>query len=247
VADPASPQQWTTVLPEDDEAVLEDVELLDGDDGPLLAVLRTRHAVSELALHALDGTHLRDVALPGVGTVGGLSAPPEGGPHAWLGYTDATTPARVLRLDVRTAGLDTWAEPPGSVEVSGVHARVVETTSADGTTVRMQVLSPTASPDRPRPTVLYGYGGFGIALTPAYTASAPGLGAGRRHLGRREPARRHRGGRAVAPRRDARAQAERLRRLRGVRRRPGRRRAGRRPGSSACTAAATVGCWSAPR
>jgi small-conductance mechanosensitive channel len=82
------------------------------------------------------------------------------------------TPTRVLRLDVRDGALDVWAEPPGSVEVQGVHAQVLEATSADGTTVRMQVLSPSASPDRPRPTVLYGYGGFGIALTPAYTASA---------------------------------------------------------------------------
>jgi prolyl oligopeptidase len=172
VADPLRPAGWTTVLPEDPDAVLEDVELLDGDDGPLLLVLRTRHAVSELALHALDGRHLADVALPGVGTVTALSAPPEGGPHAWLGYTDATTPSRVLRLDVRTRSLSVWADSPGVVEVEGVQSRVLEARSADGTTVRLQVLSPAGEPDRPRPTVLYGYGGFGVALTPAYTASA---------------------------------------------------------------------------
>ena len=44
--------------------------------------------------------------------------------------------------------------------------------SADGTEVRLTVLAPTEEPDSPRPTVLYGYGGFGIALEPAYTASA---------------------------------------------------------------------------
>jgi prolyl oligopeptidase len=38
--------------------------------------------------------------------------------------------------------------------------------------VRAQVLSASGAPDRPRPTVLYGYGGFGVPLTPAYTASA---------------------------------------------------------------------------
>ena len=171
VADPTAPTAWTTLLAEDAEAVLEDVELLDGDSGPVLAVLRTRHAVSELAVHDLAGGRLREVPLPGVGSVGGLSAPVDGGPHVWLGYTDATTPTRVLRVDVRDDAVEVWAEPPGTVEVPGVHAQVMTATSADGTTVRMQVLSPSASPE-PRPTVLYGYGGFGIALTPAYTASA---------------------------------------------------------------------------
>ena len=140
VADPSSPAAWTTVLAEDPEAVLEDVELLDGDDGPVLAVLRTRHAVSELSLHDLGGRLLSEVQLPGVGSVGGLSAPVEGGPHVWLAYTDATTPARVLRLDVRDGALDVWADPPGAVEVHGVQAQVLEATSADGTTMRMQVL-----------------------------------------------------------------------------------------------------------
>ena len=51
-----------------------------------------------------------------------------------------------------------------------MHARQVEFTSADGTTVRMLVLSPAKEPDRPRPTVLYGYGGFSIPMTPGYSA-----------------------------------------------------------------------------
>jgi prolyl oligopeptidase len=170
-ADPQRPREWTTVLPEDDEAVLEDVVLCDGVDGPVLVVLRTRHAVSEVALHDLDGRRLADVALPGVGSVSGLSAAPEGGPDAWLGWTTATVPPQVLHLDVRTRALTTWAEAPGRPSVD-VHAQLLETTSADGTTVRMQVLSASPEPDRPRPTVLYGYGGFGVSLTPAYTASA---------------------------------------------------------------------------
>jgi prolyl oligopeptidase len=172
LAQPQTPRRWATVVAEDAEAVLEDAVLLDRGDDPVLAVLRTRHAVSEVLVHDLDGGPEVAVALPGVGSVVGLSAPPEGGPHAWLGYTDATTPARVLQLDVRDAGLDVWAEPPGAVDVGTVHARVLETPSRDGTAVRMQVLSTAAGPDCPRPTVLYGYGGFGVPLTPGYTAAA---------------------------------------------------------------------------
>jgi prolyl oligopeptidase len=57
------------------------------------------------------------------------------------------------------------------VEAPRVHRRQVEYTSRDGTVVRMFVLSPTAEPDEPRPTVLYGYGGFDVSLTPGYSAS----------------------------------------------------------------------------
>ena len=172
VAPPERPGEWTTVLPEHEVAVLEDVVLADGDDGPVLVALRARHAVSEVAVHDVDGTHLRDVALPGHGTVTALTAPREGGPHVWLGWTSSTAPPSSLRLDVRTGEVVVERAAPGAPDVAGVVETVLTTTSVDGTTVRMRVLAPCAEPDRPRPAVLYGYGGFGVSLTPAYTASA---------------------------------------------------------------------------
>ncbi len=56
----------------------------------------------------------------------------------------------------------------------GPELRVLEThaTSADGAPVHLFVLSGTGAPDQPRPTVLYGYGGFNVSLTPAYSAQA---------------------------------------------------------------------------
>ncbi|HVM28994.1 MAG TPA: prolyl oligopeptidase family serine peptidase [Mycobacteriales bacterium] len=172
VADPERPQDWAVVLPEDDEAVLEDVELLDGDDGPVLVVLRTRHAISEIAVHDLTGRHLHDVRLPGLGSVGGLSAPPEGGPRVWFTFTSATTPAQALVLDVRTREVSVWQEAPGRPALGAVHEQVLEAVSRDGTVMRLQVLAPPGTADRPRPAVLYGYGGFGVSLTPSYSASA---------------------------------------------------------------------------
>ena len=163
VADTCSPQTWATLVPEDPEAVLEDVELL--ADGRLV-VLRSRHAVSEVVL---DG---EPVELPGLGTVGGLSGHPEGGDEVWLGWNDTTSPPRVLRLDAGSGELALWEDAPGRAELPPVQDRLVEVTSADGTTVRAQVLSPGGPAGPPRPTVLYGYGGFGVPLTPGYTATA---------------------------------------------------------------------------
>ncbi len=112
------------------------------------------------------------VPLPGLGSVSGLSGHPEGGSEVWLGWTDTVSPPRVHRLDATTAELSLWEDAPGRVELPAARATLIEVTSADGTTVRAQVLSPTGEPDGPRPTVLYGYGGFSVPLTPAYTASA---------------------------------------------------------------------------
>jgi prolyl oligopeptidase len=167
VADPEDPTAWTTVLAEDPEAVLEDVALL--DDGVVVA-LRSRHALSEITVHR--GGLVETVALPGPGSSSGLSSPPDGGTAVWFGWTDATTPPQVRHLDTTTGAVTLWADSPGRADLGAVVATVVEMTSADGTTVRAQVLSPAGRPDRPRPTVLYGYGGFGVSLTPGWSATA---------------------------------------------------------------------------
>jgi len=118
------------------------------------------------------GERLGQVPLPGLGSVAGLSERPEGGHEAWFGYTDYTTPSAVLRFDARDSSVTTWATAPGSVQVPAVTARQVTYQSKDGTPVRMLVLSGSHRddvPEGPRPAILYGYGGFDISLTPAYS------------------------------------------------------------------------------
>jgi prolyl oligopeptidase len=176
--DPSYPT-WTDLVPEDDEAVLEGWVILDGAgpdgdlpaDGGTLLCAWTRHAMSEITTHTVrTGERTGTVPLPGLGSVTGMAERPEGGHEAWFGYTDHVTPASVFRFDAHTGETSQWATAPGTVEVPEVHARQVEFTSADGTVVRMLVLSPAKEPDRPRPTVLYGYGGFSIPMTPGYSA-----------------------------------------------------------------------------
>jgi prolyl oligopeptidase len=171
--DATSYDAWTDLVPEDAEAVLEGYAILDGAElaDPVLLCSWTRHAMSEVTVHDLrTGRQTGTVPLPGLGSVGGLSERPEGGHEAWLGYTDHVTPSSVFRYDATTGETSLWATAPGTVEVPEVHARQIEYTSADGTSVRLVLVAPTKDPDRPRPAVLYGYGGFGVPLTPGYSA-----------------------------------------------------------------------------
>ncbi len=176
VADPEAPEygNWTELIPESPDAVLEGYTILDGEEleNAVLVTVFTRHAVSELVPHHLStGEPGTPVSLPGLGSIGGLSSRPEGGHEAWFGYTDHVTPNRVLHYDARSGSVEVYAEPPGSVDVPAISARQLTYTSKDGTSVRMFVLSPNAEPTQPRPTILYGYGGFGVPMTPGYSAA----------------------------------------------------------------------------
>lgn len=168
VADPHDPTVWTDLVAESD-AVLDDYAVTDD----AVVVVSSRHAVAKVVVHdRLTGAARADVALPGLGSVSTVRSRPEGGHEAWLGYDDFVTPPSVYRLDARTGGLDMWAQAPGQVDVAGVAAEQVTFASPDGTEVRMFVLRPAAGqgPGGPRPTIVYGYGGFNVALTPQYSA-----------------------------------------------------------------------------
>ncbi|MDQ6650324.1 MAG: prolyl oligopeptidase family serine peptidase [Actinomycetota bacterium] len=179
VASPEAPayENWVDLVPESPDAVLEDFEILDGEGmpAPVLVIARTQHAVGMLTLCDLaTGTELAPVPMPGLGSLVGLTARPEGGHEVWFGYTDHATPPQVHCFDTRTGAVSLWADAPGQVDVPRVSARQVTYAGADGTPVRMFVLHPAADPEQPpgpRPTILYGYGGFNVSLTPGYSAT----------------------------------------------------------------------------
>ncbi|GII91667.1 prolyl oligopeptidase family serine peptidase [Sinosporangium siamense] len=173
VTDPTTPgyESWRDLIPEDPEAVLSDFAVLDDLPSPIMLVVWTRHAISEVTVHNLTtGARTGEVPTPGLGTIGGLTERPEGGHEAWFAYTDNVTPPSVQRYDARTGETTLWAASPGAVEVPHVHTEHVTYRSKDGTQVHMILISPPGR-QGPRPTVLYGYGGFGLSMTPGYSAS----------------------------------------------------------------------------
>lgn len=174
--DATGPGRWRTLVGERPGTVLQDFAVLDGPalKRPLLVVVRTRHAVGEMTLHdARTGARTGSVPLPGQGTVTRLTTRQDGGHEAWFSYTDHITPTTVLHFDAVTGRLGPWAGgPPAAPPAEGVRVSQEVVRSGDGTEVRMFVMSPTGVPDRPRPAVLTGYGGFGASMTPGFTPQA---------------------------------------------------------------------------
>ncbi|HAM24469.1 MAG TPA: S9 family peptidase [Actinobacteria bacterium] len=173
-ADHLEADHWRDLIAQDDTAVLDGFAILDGSElaEPVLLASWTQYAVGSVSTHRLtDGERIGEVPLPGVGTVGALIERPEGGHEAWFVYTDFLSPACVQRFDALSGATSTWAHAPGTVEVPSVHAQQEVYTSKDGTKVRLFVIAPQQQPDRPRPTILYGYGGFGVPMAPGYSAA----------------------------------------------------------------------------
>jgi prolyl oligopeptidase len=162
-----------TLVEERPDAVLEGFAIVEEAEPPQLLCLWSQHAVSQVSVHRLeDGLWIHELELPGLGSVGGLVERYDGGHEVWFPYTDNVTPTSVYRYDALTGGSDVWARPPGSVEVDpGITTQLVEYPSYDGTVVRMFVTARGDSSAGPRPTILYGYGGFGISMSPGYSGS----------------------------------------------------------------------------
>ncbi len=156
---------WRELTAADADSVLTAMAVLDG----AFVLTRSRHAVSELSLHDdQTGRLLAAVPLPGLGTTGQLTTDPADRSAAWLSYTDFSTVPVILRLDGPTRTLSEYDRPPGGVPAVPLDVRQVAYHSKDGTRIRMFVVSKPDAPEGPRPTILYGYGGFNISLTPEY-------------------------------------------------------------------------------
>lgn len=165
--DPARParEEWREVVPER-ETTLRTCRAVGGR----LVLGYLRDAVSEVRLAGHDGTPSGAIALPGLGTVSELDGEPDGD-VAYFTYTSFFAPPSVYRYDLASGDLTPFARVTAPLDTADLVAEQVWYTSRDGTRVPMFLLHRRdLTRDGRRPTVLTGYGGFNIALTPAYNA-----------------------------------------------------------------------------
>jgi prolyl oligopeptidase len=133
-------------------------------------VLQYLHdACSAVRIFALDGKQVRDVALPGLGTVGGFGGRRDDSETFYF-FTSYTVPGTIYRYDVATGQGATFREPKLAFDPQRFETKQVFYASKDGTKVPMTIISRRGMKlDGTNPTVLYAYGGFNISQSPSFS------------------------------------------------------------------------------
>ena len=170
LADPADPgfENWREVVPERDDVVVEAAAALGGK----LAVSYLQDVQPRVAIHELDGTHVRDIAFDTLGSVGG-GAGRWTSDEAFFTFQTFHVPSTIYRYDIATGEQSVWVAPELPVDASAYEVDQRWFTSKDGTEVPMFVVHrPDVVLDGSNPTLLTGYGGFNNAMTPAFSALA---------------------------------------------------------------------------
>lgn len=160
------PDNWQTIVPTSAEKVIDSVSMARG----LLAVEYLVNATTRIEKFSLSGQSLGAVELPGIGSAG-LSTSPDR-TEAFMSYTSYNEPRSIYRVDLASGERTLWERPDVPVDPSLVEVKQVWYESKDGTKVSMFIIHRTGLElNGKNPTILYGYGGFNISLTPSFSAT----------------------------------------------------------------------------
>ncbi len=138
--------------------------------GQRLVVAYLGDAKSEAELFELNGRSLGPVRLPDIGTASGFGGK-TGNSESFYTFTGFATPATVYRYDSATNRSVPFFQPKLAFDPAEFETTQVFYPSKDGTKVPMFIVRKKDMPVGPHPTLLYGYGGFNISLTPGFSAT----------------------------------------------------------------------------
>jgi prolyl oligopeptidase len=168
--DPARParEEWKEVLPESQDVLVEAHAA-----GEHLVVHHLQNASSRLRLYTRDAQLRAEVQLPGLGTLTGLEFEPDQS-RGYVSFQSFVRPTEIYELDTSSGAVSLWNRVTCPIDPDRYVVEQVWYSSKDATKVPMFLvyLQGLAKTGRV-PTVLYGYGGFGLSLTPMFMNSLP--------------------------------------------------------------------------
>jgi Serine proteases of the peptidase family S9A len=114
---------------------------------------------------------LREIKLPGIGSAGGFGGKRED-KELYYSFTNYTTPGTIYAFEPKAGVSSVYEKPKVDFNSADYESKQVFYTSKDGTKVPMIITHKKGLKlDGKNPTILYGYGGFNVSLTPAFSIS----------------------------------------------------------------------------
>ena len=160
-----SPESWADLIPE-----TENVLSVNTGGGYLFAEYMV-DALSKAYQYDFDGNLIREVALPGLGSVGGLGGKKDA-TTIYYSFTNYNTPSSSYSYNVENGTSELYWSPDIDFDPDQYISEQVFYTSKDGTKVPMMITYKKGLiKDGKNPTLLYGYGGFNISLTPSFSTA----------------------------------------------------------------------------
>ncbi|MDB4171398.1 prolyl oligopeptidase family serine peptidase, partial [Polaribacter sp.] len=158
-----SSENWKDFIPE-----TENVLSLNSGAGYFFAEYMV-DAVSKVLQYDFDGNLVREVKLPGVGSSGGFGGKKEA-KELYFSFTNYNTPNSSYKFNPKDGTYTSYWKPAINFNPEDYQSKQVFYTSKDGTKIPMIITHKKGVElNGKNPTILYGYGGFNISLTPSFS------------------------------------------------------------------------------
>jgi prolyl oligopeptidase len=164
----SQPSAWKTVVPEAKQSI----ESVTFAGGRIFAEYLV-DVQSRVRMFAPDGAAAGEIQLPGAGALAGLSGRADQD-TVFYAFTSPLYPTTVFAYDIKTGRSTPFEAAKPAIDISKFETKQLFATSKDGTRVPFFVTARKDLPlDGSNPTMLYGYGGFSVTMTPTYRPDVP--------------------------------------------------------------------------
>ena len=161
-----APANWKVVVPETKDA-LQGTTFVNNK----FILNYLKDAYTQVRIHDAAGKFISEVAFPGIGSAAGFSGKAND-KETFYYFTGFTTPTTIYRYDMTTGKSTIFREPKVEFNPAAYVTRQVFYQSKDGTKVPMFITHKKGLRlNGNNPTYLYGYGGFNISMTPAFSVA----------------------------------------------------------------------------
>jgi prolyl oligopeptidase len=158
-----APENWKDFIPE-----TENVLSPNTGAGYIFAEYMV-DAVSKVLQYDMDGNQIREIKLPGVGSAGGFGGKKED-KELYFSFTNYIYPSTIYKYQPATGNYEIYKKPEIGFDSEAYESKQVFYTSKDGTKIPMIITHKKGIElNGKNPTILYGYGGFNISLTPSFS------------------------------------------------------------------------------